>query len=394
MVCSGVGIIYIVRIYWLNSFGVFKQTLQSPALFQRMENVATYSEARSEYTKQLATFIVPSIVGWFQTLWARNANDRQRCLSAFQNECEEIARWNQDRINDEVRVLLERSGCDYMEELMTAVFVAHTKVLTAVRLSSKQKKLSITVPKLDHFIHRIFKESARCFWKTPFLFMADGGVVERQKNILQVEALTSEAITTAIRGLLPVKQILQDYLGEDEVEEKEEEEVKAEVVKAEVAEPVLEKVKPKIIVSEEVKTVEDKPSAETTVEKEENEDKEITQVKEEIQVQEEAKEAKVPSVIKIDTEQAVHFSDYDAVFDEAKGAPEMRFNLKDGEGEYDDDLISSDALTIHDGPDTPITADDAEDLDAPNKAEEEVKAKAKPVVKKDVIDDSEVVILE
>ena len=369
-----------------------------------MENVATYSEARSEYTKQLATFIVPSIVGWFQTLWARNANDRQRCLSAFQNECEEVARWNQDRIHDEVRVLLERSGCDYMEELMTAVFVAHTKVLTAVRLSSKQKKLSITVPKLDHFLHRVFKESARCFWKTPFLFMPDGGVVERQKNILQVEALASEAITTAIRSLLPVKQILKDYLGDDEVEEKEEEEeevkekVKEEVVKAEVKEeedeaPVLEKVKPKVMVSEvkpdekktiEEKFVEDKPSDSTTVEKEVTEVKEVKEAKE---AKEEDK-ASAPAVIKIDTEQAVHFSDYDAVFDEAKGAPEMRFNPKDGED--DDDLISSDALTIHDGPDTPITADDAEDLDAPKV----VIPEPVPDVKKDVIDDSEVVVLE
>jgi len=303
-----------------------------------MENVATYSEARSEYTKQLATFIVPTIVAWFQTLWARNANDRQRCLSAFQNECEEVARWNQDRIHDEVRVLLERSGCDYMEELMTAVFIAHTKVLTAVRLSSTQKKLSITVPKLDHFLHRVFKECARCFWKTPFLFMSDSGVVERQKNILQVEALASEAITTAIRGLLPVKQILQDYLGEDEVEETEvKPEVKAEEVKA-----------------EEVK---------------------------EAEAEAEVSDVKVPSIIKIDTEPAVHFSDYDAVFDEDKGAPEMRFNPKD-----DEDDISSDALTIHDGPATPVGTDGIEDLDAP-------KPVAK-VFKKESIDDADVVVLE
>lgn len=333
-----------------------------------MENVATYSEARSEYTKQLATFIVPSIVGWFQTLWSRNASDRQRCLSAFQNECEEITRWNQDRINDEVRVLLERSGCDYMEELMTAVFVAHTKVLTAVRLSTKQKKLSITVPKLDHFIHRIFKESARCFWKSPFLFMSEGGVVERQKNVLQVEALATEAITTAIRGLLPVKQILKDYLGDDadevvdDVPEKPE--VKEEVVPA-AAPEVKEEVKEVKEVKEEVKEV----------------NEEMKEVKEEDKP---AVATASPSVIKIDTEPAVHFSDYDAVFDETKGAPEMLFNPKDGDEEDD---VSSDALTIHDGPDTPLTADDAEDLDAP------VAAPA-PVIKKDAIDDSDVVVLE
>ena len=342
-----------------------------------MENVATYSEARSEYTKQLATFIVPSIVGWFQTLWARNSADRQRCLSAFQGECEEVARWNQDRINDEVRVLIERSGCDYMEELMTAVFVAHTKVLTAVRLSTKQKKLSITVPKLDHFIHRIFKECARCFWKTPFLFMGDGGVVERQKNILQVEALASEAITTAIRGLLPVKQILQDYLGEDEEEVTEptgpsqsQSEVKP------VEEEVLEKVTPKEFEKEEKKVEEKAEKVEKVEEKGEEKEKES-----------ETEAAAAPSIVKIDTEPAVHFSDYDAVFDEARGAPEMRFNPRDGE----DDDVPSDALTIHDGPDTPITADDAEDLDAP-KPIPKVIPKVEP--KKDTIDDSDVVVLE
>jgi hypothetical protein len=343
-----------------------------------MENVATYSEARSEYTKQLATFIVPSIVAWFQTLWSRNSSDRQRCLSAFQNECEEIARWNQDRINDEVRVLMERSGCDYMEELMTAVFVAHTKVLTAVRLSAKQKKLSITVPKLDHFIHRIFKECARCFWKSPFLFMSEGGVVERQKNVLQVEALATEAITTAIRGLLPVKQILQDYLGDDVdevVEETKEEEEKPEKPEKSETPEVKEEVVPAPA-----------PALALVV-------KEVTEIKEEVkEVREEVKETKEvkeeekelgPSVIKIDTEPAVHFSDYDAVFDETKGAPEMLFNPKDGDEEDD---VSSDALTIHDGPDTPLTADDAEDLDAP--------AAPAPVVKKDTIDDSDVVVLE
>ena len=345
-----------------------------------MENVATYSEARSEYTKQLATFIVPSIVAWFQALWARNSSDRQRCLSAFQNECEEIARWNQDRIHDEVRVLLEKSGCDYMEELMTAVFVAHTKVLTAVRLSTKLKKLSITVPKLDHFLHRIFKESARCFWKSPFLFMSEGGVVERQKNILQVEALASEAITTAIRGLLPVKQILKDYLGEDEEDisdapasapEAEAEAEEQEKPESEVK-PVVEEVKAEA----EVKEVKAEAEAES----------EVKEVKAEAETEAEAevkevKEAKAPSVIKIDTEPAVHFSDYDAVFDEAKGAPEMRFNPKDEDG----DEIPSDALTIHDGPETPLTADDAEDLDAP---------KPLPVPVKDTIDDSDVVVLE
>jgi hypothetical protein len=330
-----------------------------------MENTATYSEARSEYTKQMATFLVPSLVSWFQTLWSRNGADKSRCLSLFQTECEEISRWNQDRIHDEVRVILEKSGCDYMEELMTAVFVAHTKVLTAIRLSTKQKKLSITVPKLDHFIHRIFRESSRAFWKTPFLFMDSGSVVDRQKNILQVEALAAEAITTAVRGLLPVKQILKDYLEDDEEEVEDETVAAAPVAEEETKEEAKEEEKITEKVAEKVADI--VAEAPATPEKKE----------------EAAEETKAPAVVKIDTEQTVHFSDYDSVFDEAKGAPEMRFNPK--EGDFDD--VDDGEIKIS-GPETPLSGDDAEDLEA-----DPVKA---PVKEKnpDIIADGEFEVLE
>jgi len=342
-----------------------------------MENVATYSEARSEYTKQLATFIVPTMVTWFQTLWGRNASDRQRCLSAFQNECEEVSRWNQDRIHDEVRVLLERSGCDYMEELMTAVFVAHTKVLTAVRLSAKQKKLSITVPKLDHFIHRVFRESARCFWKTPFLFITDGGVVERQKNLLQIEALATEAITTAVRGLLPVKQILQDYLGEDD-EEIEDETVAvpattvlAEPVAVPVPEPVPEHVSAPAPAPAPAPTPAPAPApalapapAPAVLA--------ATATSDVL--------CPPPAIVSIDTEPTVRFSDYDSVFDEAKGVPEMRYLPKDDDITEED--VMSDTLRIDESTSKSLSVEDAEDLEAPISKN------------KEIIEDSEVVVLE
>ena len=345
-----------------------------------MENVATYSEARSEYTKQLATFIVPTLVGWFQTLWSRNATDRQRCLTLFQTECEEVSRWNQDRIHDEVRVLLEKSGCDYMEELMTAVFIAHTKVLTAVRLSSKQKKLSITVPKLDHFIHRVFRESARCFWKTPFLFMSDSGVVERQKNLLQIEALASEAITTAVRGLLPVKQILQDYLGEDE--ETIEEAALAAPAVEETKEEAAESLTPK---KEEIASP---PKKEEIASPPKKEEVEVASPPKKEEVASDTKEI-VPAVVSIDTEPTVHFSDYDDVFDEAKGAPEIKYNPKDGEGEDEGAEEGSDALTVDESSTKDLTDDEFEDLEAPKPV-----AKATPLPKKETIDDADVVVLE
>lgn len=334
-----------------------------------MENLATYSEARSEYTKQLATFIVPSLVGWFQQLWSRNASDRGRCMALFQGECEEIPRWNSDRIHDEVRVLIERTGCDYMEELMTAVFIAHTKVLTAVRLGKKQAELSITVPKLDHFIHRVFREAARAFWKAPFLFSDSVPVIERQKNVLQIEALSTEAITTAVRSMLPVKEILQRYLEGDSEEIDEEE---AEVVPAVPAvAPVEEEEKSAVVAAaapEEAKPAEAPKDVSGTA-------------------------APAPAVVNIDTEPSVTFADYDTIFDEKRGRPEMRYAPKE---EDDDDVFAApaDAPLEISGEATPLDLDDAEDLDAPAKpAVAAPPAPSKKVIKEE-IDTDEFVSLD
>jgi hypothetical protein len=331
-----------------------------------MENVATYSEARSEYTKQLATFVVPALVGWFQQMWSRNASDRRQCLALFQGECEEVARWNVDRVHDEVRVLIERSGCDYMEELVTAVFVAHTKVLTAVRLSSREKKLSITVPKLDHFIHRIFRETARAFWKAPFLFMEAGSVVERQKNVLQIEALATEAITTAVRGLLPVKQILRDYLDAGDQEELEDDAVAApapavpSAFGSEDVEPETER--PALEVEELLppKPVAPVAEPESGIQKEEEKPEPVVVQKEEVASPPPA----APAIVKIDTEPtSVHFSDYDDVHSE-HGEPEILFAPKGGLGEDDEDDEAG--LEIDEASARPLTDDlDLEDFDKP-----------------------------
>jgi hypothetical protein len=182
-----------------------------------MESVSLYSEARNEYIKQLSTWVVPPLVEFFRKEYSSIAErEGRRVMPVFQTWCSEIPKWNQDVIDTHVGALLDSCRCDYVEELMTAVFIAHTKMLTAIRISTRQKKLQITLPKLDHFLHRVFVECARAFWKAPFLFSDEFSPIERQKNILQLESMCTEALSSAVRSLLPVKSILRDYLEDDE----------------------------------------------------------------------------------------------------------------------------------------------------------------------------------
>jgi hypothetical protein len=74
---------------------------------------------------------------------------------------EGISEWNNDKLQRETQNLAMSTQCDYLEELLTAVFVAHTKVLSSIRLTNKQRKLQITIPKLEHFLHKTPKGIAQ-----------------------------------------------------------------------------------------------------------------------------------------------------------------------------------------------------------------------------------------
>lgn len=177
-----------------------------------------YAEAKSEYTRQLCQILAPAVQLYFIDLLKiakEKDSDARRMLWNFQALLQEIPDWNQDKVLRETERIQRESNCDYLEELLTAVFIAHTKVLSAIRITTKQKKLQITIPKIDHFLHRTLRETGRLLWGNAFLFAEQGTPIDRQKNMRQVESLIQEGIQQSIRSLLPVKTILREYLNDE-----------------------------------------------------------------------------------------------------------------------------------------------------------------------------------
>ena len=191
------------------------------------EGVGVYAEAKSEYTKQLCQYLLPALQQYFLDMLddakQKEANPN-KILLMFQKLLEEVSDWNVDKVQRETGALTAATHCDYLEELLTAVFIAHTKVLSAIRLTSKQKKLQITIPRLEHFLHRTLTECSRLIWSNTYLFSTAAPSIERQKNLRQIESILHDGIQHAIRSMLPVKNILREYLKEDDDEEEEEKE--------------------------------------------------------------------------------------------------------------------------------------------------------------------------
>ena len=299
------------------------------------ENVGVYSEAKGEYTRQLCQFIVPALLTYFlETVEEVKQKDTNagKLLWNFQNTLKEVPEWNIDKVKRETSRIQDLAKCDYLEELLTAVFIAHTKVLSAIRLTSKQKKLQISIPKLEHFLHRTLADCARLLWSNVYLFSPSGAAVERQKNLHTVEGLLNEGILQTIRTMLPVKSILREYLHEDA--EEEEEETKPVEEKPVEEKPVEEKPVEEKPVEEkpveekpveekpvEEKSVEEKPVEEKPVEEKPVEEKPVEEKPVEEKPVEEVKpeapaplEPSAPATIVIDTEPSVRFTNIDTVF--------------------------------------------------------------------------------
>ena len=312
------------------------------------EGIDVYSTAKSEYTQQFCIFLIPALLTYFLSLLEEakeKEKDLKRVLWTFQNLLKDIPEWNTDKVMRETETIQSNTKCDYLEELLTAVFVAHTKVLSAIRINSKSKKLQITIPKVDHFLHRTLSECARSLWSNAYLFSEQATSVDRQKNLRQVEHLLHQAILQSIRGMLPVKNILKEYLtddGEVEGDEEVKEEVKETVPEIEVAvtKNAEEDLSGSVVLSQ---------TAEETAQEAPKETPEETQAPEETQ-----------PVIFVDTEQSVKFTDHDAMFDSdnpGQNSIDMKEHMEES------DLASVSAIDILD----PLAGglDDFEDLDKP-----------------------------
>jgi hypothetical protein len=184
------------------------------------ETVGIYAEAKLEYTRQLSSYLVNALHAQFLKFLddaKQKEPDSRKVLLMFQQSLEQIPEWNYDKVQRETHQITVLTECDYLEELLTAVFIAHTKVLSAIRLSTRQKKLQITIPKLDHFLHKTYIECARILWSNAYLFASSGSSMDRQKNQRIIEQHIQDGVSQAIRAMLPVKSILKEYLRDEDV---------------------------------------------------------------------------------------------------------------------------------------------------------------------------------
>lgn len=166
-----------------------------------------YSQAKVEYTKQLIDVLKDRLYDGINELFIES----KRSIKEFRINLENVIKWNQEMIELERSKIVERSKCEYIDDLITAVFISHTRILTSIG-KNYNKKVNLVVPKTINFIHKCYINIAREIWKNPNLYDNRITSSEYQKNIRIIENIIRESIEYTIRTCLPVKDILKNHM--------------------------------------------------------------------------------------------------------------------------------------------------------------------------------------
>ena len=155
-------------------------------------NINVLSEAKNEYSCRLLSILTPVVIDGVKSIF----NDAERLciendevdkyLMTFQNFLSRVPKWNESLIEEESSRIISSTGCNYLEDLISCVHIIQLKVLTCIRTGNKQKKIDISVPKLDHFIHKIYLHTARkiCFSSKSSLSLSRFIPTKRLKTFL------------------------------------------------------------------------------------------------------------------------------------------------------------------------------------------------------------------
>jgi hypothetical protein len=187
--------------------------------------VANLHESKNEWCGRLVSILTPLVIEGFKSIFNESwklcvdNNEVNKYLMTFQNLLSRIPKWNSVIIEEERKRIIERSGCNYLEDLITCVHIIQLKVLTCIRVGNKQKKIDISIPKLDNFLHRLYIHSARKIYTNIYLFEKKISDLQIQKNNRELEIIIQESILTTIRESIPTEAIIRAYLDESMEEE-------------------------------------------------------------------------------------------------------------------------------------------------------------------------------
>lgn len=162
--------------------------------------VTSEEAAKTEVQRQVTEFIIEPLCALFDELFALSQQQDGRLLT-FQMHLKAIPKWSAVTVAKWVDKV--EKACNCFEELVAALFLSHIKLLSSIRLN--QATLKVKIPRNEKFIHAVMILAAKDFYENPKIF--------RHKAQADKAKVLSYAVNKTVRDMLPMKDLLQEYLA-------------------------------------------------------------------------------------------------------------------------------------------------------------------------------------
>ena len=170
-------------------------------------------EAKKEYLNQLCILMCPVMIQGFEEMYkeAHKLSKGKRVLMQYQKLLKEVPNWNDHIVKQNSDNVC--NTCSWFSDLLAAVFVSFVKILSSVRLKTVTKKISIKLPTNDMFVHTCYVNAAKDLYKDPYIY--DEEMNEHVRDSKLTTRFTT-CIENTIKELLPIQQILETYMKQQQ----------------------------------------------------------------------------------------------------------------------------------------------------------------------------------
>lgn len=165
----------------------------------------TMTHAVDHYMDILHYLIVDRMYMIFKDMFTQSDG----VMYEFQQSLKGTKDWNKSQIDSVVQNILREMDWskDDFDNLITALFVGYSQMLTTVNLKNEPEDFVLRVPSHETFIHTIMVLSAQRIFKNPFIFQK-GSDEQSCACYGMVEVILQKSCKSAIYTLLPLKPIL------------------------------------------------------------------------------------------------------------------------------------------------------------------------------------------
>jgi hypothetical protein len=181
-------------------------------------------EKKKEFTIRIINILSPFILEGVTSIYnkAKETSTGDNVLKIFQSFLKRIPKWDNELILNEInRIKTSSKDYELLFDLIKATVKSNMHILAYSPYKDSQSKINSDYYQnidFNKFIHDIYIECAREIWNNPYLLYHNYTGIEIKRNQRDTLELIKKCIEESIRKTLPLKHILDIYLGDDIIE--------------------------------------------------------------------------------------------------------------------------------------------------------------------------------